>query len=311
MLKHLLIGIIAVAFAFLWAGVATNVFAIPMLSGRGGDGGREVRYRFFLGCGLSVTMCGTAVYSAICGHFIISVFAFTAVCIGAALVLCCLKKPNNNAASIDRSTTENDDMQTDDYRPKKSENEEKSATDSGKERLKSRIYRLVMQYPRRRAIACGIIFAVFLAVFSLFITALDSEREIVEKTVAFQTAQNAEGAIFLTDSDGAETYAIFGYALQNDLFGILNSAVDGERTFTVRYTVMDRDEWSGYYRLLSIRDGDGVSYLEENEVAQSRSGAVTEKAVIFGTLALLCGCACGAYTALAVKERHCETKNEN
>ncbi len=307
MLKHLLIGIIAVALAFLWAGVAANVFRLPRLNSGGKEGDKEIEYRFFLGCGLVFASGAAAVYSAIGGYFIISAFSLIAVCVGVLLILLCLKKTNGINFGVE-STLKNDDSLARDYRQKNSENEEKSATDSGKEHIKSRICCAMMQDPARRAITCGVVFAVFLAVFSLFVADLDSGHNVVEKTVIFQTAQNADDAIFLTDSDGAESYAIFGYALQNDLFSRLDNAVDGERSFTVRYAVMDQDRWSGYYRLLSIKDGDGVSYLEEADVSQSRAGAVTEKAVVFGILALLCGGACGYYTVMAIKERHSETK---
>ena len=306
MLKHLLISIIAVALAFLWAGVAANIFRFPRLNGGGKECDKETGYRFFLGCGLVLASGAAAVYSAIGGYFIISAFSFTIVCVGVLLTVFCLKKTSGGDRTVE-SIPKNDGGLNFDYRPKISETEEISATDSGKEHLKSRIYRLVMQYPRRRAIACGIIFAVFLVIFSLFVSALDNESEAVEGTVAFETAESAKEAIFLTAKGGAETYAIFGYALQNDLFEKLSGAVDGERTFAVRYTVMERDQWRGYYRLLSIKDGDGVSYLEETDVTQSRADAVAEKATVFGILALLCGGACGYYTALAIKE----VRNEN
>ena len=306
MLKHLLISIIAVAFAFLWAGVAANLFKFSRLNGGGKECDKETGYRFFLGCGLILASGAAAVYSAIGGYFIISAFSFTIVCVGALLTVFCLKRTNGGDRTVE-PMPKNDGSLRFDYRHKISETEEISATADGEKHIISRIRRGVAQYPRRRAIACSIIFAVFLVIFSLFVSGLDVESETVDGTVVFETVEQAKDAIFLTAKGGAETYAIFGYALQNDLFEKLSGAVDGERTFAVRYTVMDRDQWSGYYRLLSIRDGDGVSYLEETDVTQSRADAVAEKATVFGILALLCGGACGYYTALAIKE----VRNEN
>ena len=305
MLKHLLISIIAVAFAFLWAGVAANLFRPPRLNG-GKECDKETGYRFFLGCGLILASGAAAVYSAIGGYFIISAFSFTIVCVGALLTVFCLKRTNGGDRAVE-STPKNDDSYALDYRSKNSETEEISATADGEKHIISRIRRRLAQYPRRRAIACGIIFAVFLVIFSLFVSSLDVESETVDGTVVFETVEQAKDAIFLTAKGGAETYAIFGYALQNDLFEKLSGAVDGERTFAVCYTVMDRDQWSGYYRLLGLKDDDGVSYLEETDVMQSRADAVAEKATVFGILAILCGGVCGYYTALAIKE----ARNEN
>jgi hypothetical protein len=278
----------------------------------GGDGDKELRYRLFLGCGLIPTVGGAAIYAATRGYFIIFAIELAVVLMGAALTVYCLKRradgggncelPNGSNFRNDETKAENVEVLTNDYRPNFEETDGEKATDSEKHQIITVIKRFLTQHPRRRAIVCSVIFAVVLVVFSLFITALDSGCNVTEAAIVFETVERADGAIFLTVADGAETFAIFGYALQNDLFDRLSGKVDGARAFTVRYTVMDRDQWSGYYRLIDIKDDSGVSYLAEDEVLSARAEAVAGKAAVFGVIALLCGGACGYYTVLAVKE---------
>ena len=82
----------------------------------------------------------------------------------------------------------------------------------------------------------------------------------------------------------------------------LRSEIENGTAFTVRAVVMRRDEWSGYFGLLDIKDGSGEEFLNEVSVLEARKSARTEKLAVLGAVALLCGGAFAFYTVIAVKE---------
>ena len=194
------------------------------------------------------------------------------------------------------------------------------ATGVHKSHIMACISGFLTQEPRRRAVFCGIIFAVSIVILSVFAAVSVGQsvggedgysgEGVLEANVIFESVTRSDGAIFLEADGGAEVYAIFGYALQNGELERLLDAVDGERSFKARYIVMDRDQWNGYYGLVSVADGEGNSYLDEAAMLTAREGARTEKLVILATVTALCGVAFGFYLILSVCERQSMIKRK-
>ena len=165
---------------------------------------------------------------------------------------------------------------------------------------------LITEKTRTKAIIWCAIFAVSVVIFSVFYILSDNLRlysangGVSEKTVVFETADKTDDTVYIMANSGADTYAIIGYGAENGTFDALVAAVNGEREFAVRYAIIEQGEWSGYYLLLDVKDGDGVSYLDENEVLEARTEARAEKLVLFGVLTLICGGICIFYTVMTV-----------
>lgn len=338
MLKYYAISAAAIAAAFLLAGLLSNLPRLPFLREEEADGARnkERRYRFLLGCGLLLSAV-VGVCSAACGYPAVSLITFAAAVAGAVLILdsfgiisrgggvrrCCVE---GKGETVDREGTETgagekteepkelignpeeniDAVVTDDYRRNDAKNYENNTTYNHIKHKITKIIAMLTQFPRGRAVACGVIFAAFIVFFSVFAVGVDGNgddcaNEIYESSVIFGTWETTENAIFLTAERGADVYAVFGYALRSGEIERLGEDIDGETAFTVRYTVMDEDEWSGYYRLLDIRGADGCVYLSETDVLSARAEALTGKRIIFGFLTLFCGAAFGFCTVSAMR----------
>ncbi|MBQ9116967.1 MAG: hypothetical protein IJY04_08075, partial [Clostridia bacterium] len=178
-----------------------------------------------------------------------------------------------------------------------------------KERILSYFKTLFFHNLSERVIYCSILFAVsaiILVLFGRFLDVFVADGEtgddgVIEALVTFDGVTVKDEAIFLTADGGADVYALFGYATELVTASELAEAVDGGGTFTVRYTVMDEDEWSGYFRLLDIRDGNGACYLDGSGVISAREAAAEQKMLVLGIITVLCGAACVFYAVVWVR----------
>lgn len=159
---------------------------------------------------------------------------------------------------------------------------------------------------RLKVIICLIFFAVSIVIFALigrFTGDLDvgNDGDVLEAEVFLESVTVTDEAVFLTADSGAEIYALFGYAMKHANLSELTEAVDAGGSFTVSYTVMDRDEWSGYYRVLGIEDENGASLLDTEAVISARAAAVAEKLLVMGVITVICGIACCFYIAVWIR----------
>ena len=345
MLKSIIFCAVAVAMAFLMAGVSLNTFGrrLRIKDITFGDG--DAFYSFWLGAWLVPALGFSAIYSVAKGNFTVAVVSLIIVAVGVATVIFSLKKlhccgatdgggnckrpigshfdeqencENGDGVPSKKSEWTENERFWDGITPKDGEREREIASVSEELRFESAnngadkhklsvVLGLVLRDPTKKAAVFGAIFVISLAVAVLFAVFTNGQNtvsgDVYSSETVFDTYNRTGNAIFLSADGGAATYTIFGYATEYDGIDGLIAAIDGGRRFTVRYTVMDSDEWSNYFCLLGATDDEGNVYLDENAVTSAREWARTEKVICLSALSLLCGCVSVFYVAATVRER--------